>query len=321
MISKKIYIRVDGNTQIGLGHLFRCLALGEILKPYFEVTFFCEKIPDLLISQIKNKNFHFFLIKSENEFLSKLNGNVIAVLDNYFFNTEYQKKIKNFGSKLVCIDDVHDKEFYSDIVINPSEGVSKNDYSVQTYTKMFLGFQYALLRNEFLQFSGEKKAFPDNNNIFLCLGGGDINNITLKILKKLISFEKINICVGAAYLYLNELDDYIKQNNLENRVLIYSNISSIEIIKIMTESKISICSPSTVALEYLSVCKGKLYLVKTADNQKDFYEYSIRNNLADSIDNYFIGNHFEPNYQLQDYFFDGKQQERYFNIFNNLIHD
>ena len=45
-------------------------------------------------------------ISHEEEFLDKLSGDSLVVVDGYHFNTAYQKRIKAIGSKLICIDDL-----------------------------------------------------------------------------------------------------------------------------------------------------------------------------------------------------------------------
>lgn len=55
-------------------------------------------------------------IQYDKSFLSSLNFDDIVVLDNYFFDTDFQKAIKLKGCKLVCIDDIHTRHFYCDIL-------------------------------------------------------------------------------------------------------------------------------------------------------------------------------------------------------------
>ncbi len=40
---KKIIIRVDGNSQIGLGHIYRGIALAEMVKDNFDILFGTRK--------------------------------------------------------------------------------------------------------------------------------------------------------------------------------------------------------------------------------------------------------------------------------------
>jgi spore coat polysaccharide biosynthesis predicted glycosyltransferase SpsG len=99
---------------------------------------------------------HEFYILPEDDslldtFLSSLKGDEIVVLDNYYFDTNYQKKIKEKGCRLVCIDDMHDKHYVADVVINHAEGIVKSHFSYDPNTLLLLGLKYALLRSPFLK--------------------------------------------------------------------------------------------------------------------------------------------------------------------------
>jgi spore coat polysaccharide biosynthesis predicted glycosyltransferase SpsG len=152
----KVFIRADGSSEIGLGHLIRCNALALMLKNEFQIIFACKEIPIEIFTKISNNGFHIQSIDSEDDFFKILSKDEIVVIDHYGLDTNYQKKIKELGCKLVCIDDLHDKEFFADVIINHAEGILAKDYSCKPYTKLFLGIKYALLRHPFLLASEEE---------------------------------------------------------------------------------------------------------------------------------------------------------------------
>ena len=127
-MKQKVYIRTDGSPEIGLGHVVRCVSLAHMLKNDFTIHFFVLEIPDSLKNEITQNGWDVTFIDRESDFLNKLTGNEIVVIDGYQFDSEYQKEIKSKGCKLVCIDDFHDQHFYADLVINHAPGVSKDDY-------------------------------------------------------------------------------------------------------------------------------------------------------------------------------------------------
>lgn len=147
------------------------------------------------------------------DLLSMLQGDEIVVLDNYFFTTDYQRAIKAKGCKLVCIDDMHDKHYVADVVINHAEGITEKQLSVEPYTKIFLGFSYALLRKKYIELENKDRHIDNLNKVFVCLGGADAdtNNLSLKIIKACVSlnyFKNIDLVVGAGYEYENEMWNY-----------------------------------------------------------------------------------------------------------------
>src|SRR2546428_2981769 len=172
-MKSKVYIRVDGNQEIGLGHLVRCLALAQMLTPYFEITFACKQIPVNMAKEISQSGLGFIVIQEEEDFISLITDGNIVVLDGYGFNSSFQKEIKRKNCKLVCIDDLHEKEFFADLVINHSPGVSSNDYRAQTYTQFALGAKYALLRHSFLDQAKHQRKIDKLETILICFGGSD----------------------------------------------------------------------------------------------------------------------------------------------------
>ncbi len=153
MTKKTIIFRADGSKTIGMGHFVRTLALAEMLKEHFHCIFATRNPSIYQVKQIE-KICNDFINLPEGEshfkiFLEYLKGNEIVVLDNYFFTTDYQYKIKSKGCTLICIDDIHDKHYVADIVINQAEGMSKSKFSIEKYTKLLLGYRYALLRKEY----------------------------------------------------------------------------------------------------------------------------------------------------------------------------
>ena len=102
MLKRKIYFRSDGNVNIGLGHVFRCLALTEILNDYFECIFVTRFVNDYIIEEIEKSCSDYIKLSEKNqvhfdEFISFVEKEDIIVLDNYFFTTKYQKQIKDIG--------------------------------------------------------------------------------------------------------------------------------------------------------------------------------------------------------------------------------
>jgi spore coat polysaccharide biosynthesis predicted glycosyltransferase SpsG len=144
---QKVYLRADAGNRIGYGHFIRTLALADVLKDSFKCTFFTTTPTAYQIGEMAKVCPYVALQEDTKfeDFLNYLKGDEIVVLDNYFFTTEYQKQIKEKGSKLVCIDDMHDKHYVADVVINHAL-TDKSLFDCEAYTKLCLGFDYALLR-------------------------------------------------------------------------------------------------------------------------------------------------------------------------------
>lgn len=269
----KVLIRVDGSSKIGLGHVVRCIALAHMLKVEFKIYFISKEIPESIIGDIISHGFEHIKIETEDTFFKLLTGEEIVVLDNYFFVSAYQKRIKDIcGCKVVCIDDLHDKEFFADLVINPAPGVKPEDYQAQSYTQYALGLDYALLRPVFLQVAKEERKIDKIEIAFVCFGGSDINNFTSTCLKLLVQekkFKKIIVVLGASFMHLEEVKKIAETSNI---VELHNEISEIKMLELMKASKLAIVPASGILLEAISagcmVISGGY-----VENQKFIYHY------------------------------------------------
>jgi UDP-2,4-diacetamido-2,4,6-trideoxy-beta-L-altropyranose hydrolase len=270
-MKKKIVFRADGNHNIGLGHLVRCLALAHMLKNDFYISFVCTEAPENFIKELLDLKIEFVKIKDEQDFFRLLKQNDVVVLDGYHFDTDYQKKVKKNGCKLICIDDLHDKEFYADLVINHAPGVQQGDYRVQPYTRFALGVDYVLLRPAFLKVAHKKRTITKIETVFVCFGGADCNNITKKIVEKLLLLKtnkKIIIVTGSAYVFYEELKQIVHHHS---NVELYNNTGEVKMLQLMERADLAIVPSSGILFEALSA--GCLVISSYyVDNQKSIFE-------------------------------------------------
>ena len=249
----RILIRADGNLQIGLGHLVRCTALAHMLKDDFEITFICREIPDTIVAELQGAGFGFSMIEKETEFFGQLTSNTIAVLDGYHFDTAYQKQIKSKGAKLVCIDDLHDKEFVAELIINHSPVVTPQDYNAQPYTQFALGLKYSLLRPSFLKQVKKKRIIEKIETLMICFGGSDpkkLTESTLEVAIKYHQFKKIVVVTGVSYRSTKSFEHVLKS---EVRIIHHNDLSEQEMLNTMLETDLAVVPSSTILLELFAV--------------------------------------------------------------------
>jgi UDP-2,4-diacetamido-2,4,6-trideoxy-beta-L-altropyranose hydrolase len=251
-MEKKVYIRADGDNQIGLGHLVRCIALGQMLLIDFEISFFCLECPAKLVTEIESLGFSLTKIRTDDEFLKLLTGDEIVVLDHYQLASSFQKLVKETGCKLVCIDDIHEKHFYADLIVNTAPGINASDYNAETYTQFALGLNYALLRPPFLK-SWVNKSHKKETSIMVCFGGSDSRNLTqtvVEVLKKDLRFSLVNIIIGAGYNNPVMLSESIKN---DERFKLFISVNASQMAEIIQESALAIVPSSGILSEVLAL--------------------------------------------------------------------
>lgn len=263
---QKIFFRADAGYNIGYGHFVRTLALAGMLKKDFDCTFFtCHPTSHQICEMTKVCPYVALDEKTHYEtFLTCLHGDEIVVLDNYFFTTDYQRQIKAKGCRLVCIDDMHDKHYVADLVINHAPGIKASDFICEPYTRLCLGTDYLLLRKAFFEAANRSRTVR-RISIFICFGGSDEDNLTLKacrIIRKLTN-RPITVTVGGGYQYMSELKQFSKENPVE----IHSNIDAYEMVDMLLSATLAIVPASTMLLE---ACCARIPVITgyDVDNQQ-----------------------------------------------------
>lgn len=269
---KKIILRADSSPEIGLGHLYRIISLAHILSDHFDcliATNDISKIPEaelkkLVISviQIAAGNYSLPDEKANNEEVpfdmeEMLSGNEIVIIDGYWFGTEYQKRIKKKGCILVCIDDLCDKEYFADLIINHAPGLTSESYHAQPYTKFALGPDYAILRPAFLKQAKALRTIKLSEGIFICFGGSDYLNLTKTVLQVVIDlnyFKKIDIVLGSSFVHKKNLIEMAMGNDA---IKIHENLNEETMLETMLLSDLAIVPASSVLYEVMAAgCKS-----------------------------------------------------------------
>lgn len=323
-MKRRIYFRADAGKEIGYGHFIRTLALADMLKDDFDCVFVTQAPTDYQKAEVA-KVCQLVELPTTDEkfslFLDMLQGDGIVVLDNYFYDTEYQRAVKAKGCKLVCIDDRKGQQYYADIIINHVIGIVPQDIVNLNHGDLLLGPKYALLRKPFIaEMQKNKSHLISDNEILIAMGGTDYNNVTEKIVQFMLHYPdyKINVLIGDKYARKQELEAY--------PVRIYKNCSADELCELMKHQRLIICPPSTLSYEVCAV-RCQLMVGSFVENhiavEKSLAEYG----LAISCGNFeeMTINHFDAVLKealcddslliKQAVYFDGKQKERFISCF------
>ena len=339
--TSRVVFRADGNSVIGLGHIMRCISIINMLQMDFICIFICNRPSDQVKNILSiNLSCDFIFIdveKSENEIeiiKPLLKSTDIFVIDGYQFTSDYQFFIKYLVKKLVCIDDSAGIYFHADVIINHGSTKWTSLYRTNQYSKIFSGFPYLILRNEFLNAALEKKIIEKVTNIFICFGGADPLNITPMALDACLEcdfIENITVITGAVYKNDNLLKSIIRSNKQKN-INYIKDASVNQIINEIEDSHLAISTSSTIALEICCI-KSALITGTIINNQYAIHEQlkdagccrSIgdwRNQKKDNIRKNieFLSDINEANkiIQAQSYLIDGKSGERINKVFKEL---
>lgn len=253
---KKIAIRVDGGFKIGLGHIYRSLALAEMTAPIYQSIFIISEPSKQIRTLISNSKFELIAIQKlpfqdeikllSNELLPSLKPDAI-VLDGYHFKEEYQKQLVGKGFKLVSIDGIYNCHFYSQAILNYNMYATKESYSKEAYTQTYLGAKYCLLRNDFINAIAQRGKVKRGNELLIMFGGSDQFNLTLQTLKMLKKCWKqessctINVLVGGSYQFKEALTGYAERTT---NIKVNYNLNSSEMVQLFQKTSLAITAAS-----------------------------------------------------------------------------
>lgn len=266
-----IYFRADAAPEIGYGHFVRTLALADMLGGDFDKTFVTRHPTPFQVEQIKGICGNYVVLGDDHfdGFLNLLRSGDIVVLDNYFFDTDYQRKIKAAGCRLVCIDDMHDKHYVADVVIN--HGLTDASlFSIEPYTRLCLGLDWALLRKPFLN----AKPLPkrQQGHCVVAFGGVDALNLTAKvalILSAKPNIKKITAIVGDGYTGIGSLGTI-------GKVDIRKNLSAQQMADLFCSVEFAVLPTSTLCIEALA-CSCPVFAGYYVNNQYPYYQNLLQN--------------------------------------------
>ena len=235
-----VVFRVDSSSQMGLGHLMRCLTLAdELHKKNYKVFFICRELTGNLIAFIKytvlklprDDNF-----KSNDLYLSWLGASQeqdavqtiriipqsvdLLIVDSYALDEKWHKQLRPYVEQNIVVDDLANKQFDCDMLLNQNLGRQKEDYQdkVSDDCELLLGCDYALLRPEFSELRTQalkkRKRTKEIENILISMGGSDKNNITYDVLQQIDDDFNITVVLGGASMHQEMIKDYAKGKNI-----------------------------------------------------------------------------------------------------------
>lgn len=282
-MKRHVIIRADAGKHIGFGHFFRSLALAGYIRNDFHCDFASYNhdaenglLSDYQLNEISKvcNPLHVTgstIGKYNDHFLSELEKDDIVVLDNYYFTTDYQQKIKDKGCKLVCIDDVHDRHMLCDLLFTVCP-LKKSDFDIEPYTKFYGGIEYAFLREPFFNACPIRNHKTDINRIVIGMGGADAFDLTNKMVEtihQVLPLASIDIIAG----------DTVNISDGNSKIAtIHKRLSAENIAAIFDKADVGIFPASTICIEAFS---RKLPVIAGyyVCNQVELYNYGVTHSL------------------------------------------
>lgn len=210
---KRIVIRADGNQQIAMGHVMRCLSIADELRQMGADVIFVtagDETEELIRSRgFENHVLHSDFAHMEQELPSLLNflkgyQPDLILADSYYVTDNYMNALRKV-SKTAYIDDLGQPVYSVDILINYNIYGSELPYEkyyeekeIPLPERILTGCGYAPLRAEFRQ--GRRSRIQERvTDILITTGGGDKEDTSGRLCRKLLAERKEGQHAGMRY--------------------------------------------------------------------------------------------------------------------------
>lgn len=185
-MTRRIWIRTDASSVIGMGHVMRCLSIAEAASRHRVEIMFVSSARDGLAERVfERRKFPFTLLDEacSPEWLDEpVPGQDIILFDGYQFGAVDYAAAHKRELRVAAVNDFGTGDFQVDVLIDPNhEDVS--GYTVPSSATVLSGPRYALVRQEF---SGKRRLRAGGSGRLLILtGSSDAAGILQLILDTL----------------------------------------------------------------------------------------------------------------------------------------
>lgn len=286
-----LLIRTDASTQIGSGHLMRCLALSQAWQKWGGQSVFvsvCDT--ESLRRRVQATGAQFVPLQAAHPAASDLQNTLSTardfrphwlVLDGYHFDSDYQKALREAGFRLMVIDDTcHLNRYHADILLNQNVTAAKFSYRCEGSTTLLLGTRFVLLRPEFRSIPLRPRVFDGSGNrVLVTLGGADPCNASLKVVEALEDITAGNlalrIVVGPSNSHTKTLSSKISSLKGSTEVL----VNPPDMSELMTWADLAVSAAGSTCWE-LAFMGTPAVVIVTAQNQLGIAEELSRLGVA-----------------------------------------
>ena len=278
----KIAFRVEAGSNIGMGHITRCMAIANELKAWGWSCTFLIKSEKNVINYIINNKFDYItvpdmMIEDELYWIKNIIKDYkVVFLDSYLLSSSYIEAI-SADNIVCCYDDNALYKYSCDVVLNPNLYAKDLEFIFgMKKPKLLLGADYCILRDQF-RTADKIKIRKNATNIFICLGGSDMNNMTEEVVRRLqdIPNIKLVVVIGA----LNNHYENIKGISKNNVTLIRDPKSMVDYMK---QCDIGIISSGSIVYELCAIGLPAIVIAQAA-NQMGIYNYINKNNMMEGL--------------------------------------
>ena len=285
-----IFIRADANSEIGSGHLMRCLSVADRIRETGRVVCFlvADENP---IPQLTEWKMPYRVMGSDyrhpEEELSLLcpvlekAGHPVLLVDSYYVTPDYLQTLRNHAY-VAYMDDRIRFPYPVDAVINYNIYGDLLPYGGEGWpagTEFLLGTEYVPLRREFSECAGELKKKTEVQDVLITTGGSDKYLLSKGFLEAFLADEELSrlhyhVVCGAFHPDVEGMKRYCEQFP---RVSLYHNVTRMS--ELMEKCDLAVTAAGSTMYE-LSALGIPLCCFSFVDNQEQILDTFVQKELV-----------------------------------------
>jgi UDP-2,4-diacetamido-2,4,6-trideoxy-beta-L-altropyranose hydrolase len=308
----RIAFRTDASSQIGTGHVVRCLTLADALREEVaECEFVCRKHEGHLMDYIRSRGYevHALPIPQVSEpFVSGLaHASWLGVdwqtdagqtrqalgseafdwliVDHYALDQCWESALRSSCKRIMAIDDLADRQHDCDLLLDQNYGSSAERYRglVPSDCVQCHGPEYALLKPVYADWRAQLPARDGRvRRVLIYFGGGaDAANLTCLAVQAFQSPQlahiELDIVVGGAYAHQSSLEKLVA---LRGNATIYWQLP--DLAGLMENADLAIGAGGATTWE--RCCMGlPTIVISIAENQRPACEALSADKMIDYL--------------------------------------
>lgn len=278
--------RADAYSEIGTGHVMRCLALANACFEAGMTTRFVGRIEDPVLQNRIGQHGHELTAATPEDWLADIKPEISwVVLDGYEFGLQAQRSVRAHGSKLLVIDDMANLDCYEvDVLLNQNFHADATDYHLAGEAKMLMGPKFAMLRQEFIgRCPAARRA--EASRLLVTLGGSDPHGVGMLVLEALTKTREMQFVVqfiaGSSNPHLERLQRAAKLAGTYGHILDVKHYTD-DMPAVMAWADMAVIAAGSTSLEVAYMGLPSLVLT-LAENQAPIAAAMHERGVAESL--------------------------------------
>lgn len=244
-------IKTMGKPELGMGHIYRSLALAKELEKEFQVVLHVND--DLRVTALVHEHGANYFVDEDIESRATREKIDLLLMDQLSYDNGHFQKLKTRMPhlKVAALDYFDYENKFVDVIINLFNQNLQMPKPDRDDVRYYEGLEYAIIRQEFQNhISQERKASPKVSQVLVTFGGADTKGNTIRVIGLLaeagIRGFKLDVVLGP--LWHGELP---AKSGLD--IQVHHSVSALTMASLMTRADLAFCGSGTTMLELLAV--------------------------------------------------------------------